>query len=82
MIMSANHHHHHHHEVPRNDKYRALWMRNQGVARMLLAQLISSFMAVAAKLLQTPQIIVEPLESRQVRNPSDHKTMWTPCLLQ
>lgn len=65
MIMSANHHHHH--EVPRNDKYRALWMRNQGVARMLLAQLISSFMAVAAKLLQTPQVIVEPLESRQVR---------------
>lgn len=64
--MSANHHHHHH-EVPRNDKYRALWMRNQGIARMLLAQLISSFMAVAAKLLQTPQVIVEPLESRQVR---------------
>ncbi|EMF12193.1 uncharacterized protein SEPMUDRAFT_149932, partial [Sphaerulina musiva SO2202] len=64
MIMSANHHHHH--EVPRNDKYRALWTRNQGVARMLLAQLISSFMAVAAKLLQTPQVIVQPLESRQI----------------
>lgn len=45
-------------------------MRNQGVAQMLLAQLISSFMAVAAKLLQTPQVIAQPLESRQVRNPS------------
>lgn len=64
MIMSANHHHH---EVSQNDKYRALWTRNQGVARMLLAQLISSFMAVAAKLLQTPQVIIQPLESRQVR---------------
>lgn len=42
-------------------------MQNQGVARMLLAQLISSFMAVAAKLLQNPRVIVEPLESRQVR---------------
>lgn len=49
---------------------------------MLLAQLISSFMAVAAKLLQTPQIIVEPLESRQVRTLLRNKTMWTPCLLQ
>lgn len=48
---------------------------------MLLAQLISSFMAVAAKLLQTPQVIVQPLESRQVRNPSKKKQDYVDPLL-
>jgi len=49
-------------------RWRDIWRRNSSIALMILAQLISSFMAVAAKLLQTAGHERGALDTRQVCN--------------
>ena len=47
-------------------KWRGFWLRNSSIMLMVLAQLISSLIAVAAKLLQTSSEDYGALDTRQV----------------
>jgi hypothetical protein len=47
-------------------RWRGFWRRNSSIVLMVLAQLISSFIAVAAKLLQTSSEDYGALDTRQV----------------
>jgi hypothetical protein len=47
-------------------KCKEFWSRNSSIMLMILAQLISSLMSVAAKILQTSDKAYEALDTRQV----------------
>ena len=47
-------------------KCKEFWLRNSSIMLMILAQLISSLMSVAAKILQTSDKDYEALDTRQV----------------